>query len=59
MWLGSTLAFEWLGSFALGRPVEEILIGWNVFAGYVWPYMLLTYLLSNLVVGAVLHLGKK
>ena len=48
LWLGLTLAFEWLGSLALGRPVEEILVGWNIFAGYVWPYVLLTYLLSNL-----------
>jgi len=59
LWLGLTLAFEWLGSFALGRSVEEILVGWNVFAGYMWPYVLLTYLLSNLVVGTVLHPGKK
>lgn len=59
LWLGLTLAFEWLGSFAMGRPVEEILVGWNIFAGYMWPYVLLTYLLSNLIIGAVLHPGKK
>ena len=59
LWLGLTLAFEWLGSFALGRPVEEILVGWNIFTGYMWPYVLLTYLLSNLVVRTVLHPGKK
>ena len=59
LWLGLTLAFEWLGSFALGRPVEEILVGWNIFEGYMWPYVLLTYLLSPLIVGAILHLGKK
>ena len=59
LWLGLTLAFEWLGSFAMGRPVQEILIGWNVFSGYMWPYVLLTYLLSPLVVGMVLHPGKK
>jgi len=59
LWLGLTLAFEWLGSFALGRPVEEILVGWNIFAGYMWPYVLLTYLLSNLVIGIALHVGRK
>lgn len=59
LWLGLTLAFEWLGSFALGRPVEEILVGWNMFAGYMWPYVLLTYLLSNLLIGNVLHPGAK
>ena len=59
LWLGLTLLFEWGGSFAMGRPVDEILIGWNIFAGYLWPYVLLTYLLSPLIVGTIMHLGKK
>jgi len=59
LWLGLTLIFEWGGSLAMGRPVEEILIGWNIFTGYMWPYVLLTYLLSNLIVGTILHKGKK
>ena len=59
LWLGLTILFEWGGSLAMGRPVEEILIGWNTFAGYMWPYVLLTYLLSPLVVGTILHPGKK
>jgi len=59
LWLGLTLIFEWCGSLAIGRPVEEILIGWNIPAGYMWPYVLLTYLLSNLIVGTVLHPSKK
>jgi hypothetical protein len=59
LWLGLELVFEWGGSLAVGRPVAEILIGWNVFAGYMWPYLLLTYLLSNLTVGTILHPGKK
>jgi hypothetical protein len=59
LWLVLTLIFEWVGSLAIGRPVEEILIGWNIFAGYMWPYVLLTYLLSNLTVGVTLHPGKK
>jgi ABC-type antimicrobial peptide transport system permease subunit len=59
LWLGLTLVFEWGGSFAIGRPVDEILIGWNIFAGYLWPYVLLTYLLSPLIVGTILHPGKK
>ena len=59
LWLGLTLAFEWLGSFVIGRPVTEVLVGWNVFAGYMWPYVLLTYLLSNLIVGAVLRVDRK
>lgn len=57
LWLGLTLAFEWLGSFAIGRSVEEILVGWNIFAGYMWPYVLLAYLLSNFFVGKILHPG--
>jgi len=58
LWLGLTLIFEWGGSLAVGRPVEEILIGWNIFAGYMWPYVLLTYFLANLLIGIVLHPGK-
>jgi len=58
LWLGLELLFEWGGSFLIGRPVEEIIIGWNIFAGYMWPYVLLTYLLSNLIVGVVIHPGK-
>jgi len=58
LWLGLTLLFEWGGSPVMGRPVAEILIGWNIFAGYMWPYVLLTYLLSNLIVGVILHPGK-
>ena len=59
LWLGLTLIFEWGGSLAIGRPVEEILIWWNIFTGYMWPYVLLTYLLSPLIVGTILHPGKK
>ena len=59
LWLGLTLTFEWAGSLAIGRPVKEILIGWNIFAGYMWPYVLLAYAFSNLLVGIVLHPGRK
>ncbi len=59
MWLGLELLFEWGGSLAIGRPVQEILVGWNIFAGYMWPYVLLTYLLSPLAVGVTLHPGKE
>ncbi len=53
-----TLIFEWGGSFAIGRPVQEILVGWNVFAGYLWPFVLLSYLLSPFIVGIAFHPGK-
>jgi len=59
LWLGLSLLFEWGGSLAIGRPVQEILIGWNIFAGYMWPFVLLTYLLSPLIVGTILHPGKR
>jgi len=59
LWMGLTLLFEWGGSLAMGRPVEEILIGWNIFAGYMWPYVLLTDLLSNLIVSTIFHPGKE
>jgi len=53
LWLGLELLFEWGGSLATGRSVQEILIGWNIFAGFMWPYVLITYLLSNLIAGTV------
>ncbi len=59
LWLGLTLLFEWGGSLIIRRPVQEILVGWNIFAGYMWPYVLLAYLLSNLIVGTALHPGRK
>jgi hypothetical protein len=59
VWLGLEEIFEWGGSFILRRSVAEILVGWNIFAGYMWPYVMLTYLLSNLIVGVTLHPGTK
>ena len=59
IWLALTLLFEWGGSILIGRPVEEILIGWNIFAGYMWPYVLLVYLFSPLIVGVLLRPGKQ
>ena len=59
LWLGLKLLFEWVGSLAIGRSVEEILIGWNIFAGYMWPYVLLTYLLSNLIIGILFAPSKR
>jgi len=59
LWLSLTLVFEWGGSFAIGRPVDEILVGWNIFKGYMWPYVLLAYFFSNLIVGVTLHPVRK
>lgn len=56
-WLGLTLVFEWGGSLLTRRPVHEILIGWHVNRGYLWPYVLAAYLLSPLIVGSLLRLG--
>jgi hypothetical protein len=51
------LAFEWIGSFLIRRPVTEILMGWHVERGYMWPFVLLTYLLSPLIVGVLFAPG--
>ncbi|MFC1905550.1 hypothetical protein ACFLXL_01940 [Chloroflexota bacterium] len=59
VWLGLEEIFEWGGSLILRRSVEEILVGWNIFAGYMWPYVILTYLLSNLIIGVTLHPGRR
>jgi hypothetical protein len=56
-WLVLVLAFEWVGSFILRRPVHEILEGWHVENGYMWPYVLATYFLSPLIVGLLLNPG--
>jgi hypothetical protein len=56
LWLTLTLIFEWAGSILLlRRPVDDILVGWHIERGYMWPYVLLAYALSNLIVGTVLH----
>ena len=52
-WLALVLAFEWIGSFILRRPVPEILVGWHVERGYMWPYVLAAYFASPLTVGLV------
>ena len=51
LWLTLTLTFEWAGSLALGRCVQDILVGWNILNGYMWPYVLFTYLASNTIIG--------
>jgi hypothetical protein len=57
-WLLMILAFEWIGSFILRRPVHEILEGWQLEKGYMWPYVLLAYFLSPLIVGLSLGPGE-
>ncbi len=56
-WLLMVLAFEWVGSFLLRRPVHEILEGWHVDKGYMWPYVLAAYFLSPLMVGLLVNPG--
>ena len=56
-WTLMVLAFEWVGSLLIRRPIKEILVGWHVERGYMWPYVLLTYLLSPLVVGVLFTPG--
>jgi hypothetical protein len=58
LWLALTLAFEWGGSALLRRPVQEILVGWNITKGYMWPFVLLSYLCANLIIGLLLHPGR-
>jgi len=58
MWMSLWLVFEWGGSLLTGRTVAEILVGWNVFAGYMWPFVLLAYLISSLIVGTIMGAKK-
>ena len=59
MWLALTLLFEWGGSLIMGRSVEEILVGWNITKGYMWPYVLGAYFFANLIIGIMLRPGKE
>lgn len=59
LWLGLEEIFEWGGSLLIRRSVGEILVGWNIFAGYMWPYVMLAYLSANLIVGSILHPGQR
>lgn len=59
LWLGLTLVFEWAGSIAIARPVQEILVSWNIAQGYMWYFVLMTYLTSNLLLGIVFYPGKE
>lgn len=52
-WVVLWLAFEWIGSFITRRPLQEILAGWHIERGYMWPYVLLDYLVSPLLVAAL------
>lgn len=47
------------GSLLLGRSVYEILIGWHIKQGYLWPFVLLSYLAAPALVGVLLHPGQK
>ncbi len=58
LWTGLWLVFEWGGSLIAGRTVDEILIGWNIFNGYMWPYVLLSYLTSSLIIGMIIYKPK-
>lgn len=56
LWLALTLAFEWGGSiFIQRRPVHEILEGWHIENGYMWPYVLAAYALAIPIVGLALE----
>lgn len=53
VWLIFILVFEWGGSFLIHRPVKEILIGWHIENGYMWPYVLAVYFLSPTIIGLI------
>lgn len=58
-WMGLWLGFEWAGSLLIRRPVHEILVGWHVEHGYLWPWVLLAYLLSPLLAGVGMRLARR
>lgn len=56
-WMTLWLVFECGGSFLIRRPVHEILVGWHVERGYMWPHVLLAYVLSPLAAGGLTRLA--
>lgn len=56
-WMVLWLVFEWAGSMLVRRPVHEILVGWHVERGYMWPFVLLAYLLSPVLAGTLSDLA--
>lgn len=36
----------------------DILTGWQIWKGYMWPYVLLAYLSANLIVGLITNAGR-
>ena len=57
-WMALWLVFEWGGSMLQRRPVREILVGWHIERGYMWPYVLLAYLVSPALLGVTIHPGR-
>lgn len=55
-WTALWLVFEWAGSLLIRRPVHEILVGWHLERGYLWPCVLLAYLVSPTTAGFLLRL---
>ena len=55
-WATLWLVFEWAGSLLIHRPVPEILVGWHVEQGYMWPYVLLAYVVSPPLAGGATRL---
>jgi len=53
LWVFLIEIFEWIGSYLLGRSVKEILMGWHIEKGYMWPFVLLAYLVSPIIMGIV------
>ena len=53
-WMVSWLVIEWPGSLLMGRPVSDIVVGWNIAKGYMWPYVLVVYLTASLIIGSLL-----
>ena len=55
---GAVAGLEWGGSALQRRPVREILAGWHVERGYMWPDVLLAYLLMPLLFDITMHAGR-
>jgi hypothetical protein len=52
-WVLLTLAFEFLaGRYVFGRPWAELRADYDVFAGRIWPLVLVTTLVAPRLVGA-------
>ena len=53
LWATFWLVLEWTGSLLVHQPMHQILLSRHLEQGYMWPYVLLAYVVSPSLAGGV------